>query len=183
MDACRRRADRALPRRRHDARLPRLARSRRARAGAGRLVARSRLPPRTRVLPLPARARNRGCPLVRLTNVRRVAITGIGAVTPLGNDAKTTWEAALAGRSGVDEIRAFDTTAFPVRIAGEVEDFDPTGLAAPKDLRRLDRNVLFALSAAKEALADAGVNGYDPGRMGVVVGSGIGGFNQLMEQY
>jgi 3-oxoacyl-[acyl-carrier-protein] synthase II len=115
--------------------------------------------------------------------VRRVAITGIGAVTPLGNDAKTTWEAALAGRSGVDEIRAFDTTAFPVRIAGEVEDFDPTGLAAPKDLRRLDRNVLFALSAAKEALADAGVNGYDPGRVGAVIGSGIGGFNQLMEQY
>ena len=115
--------------------------------------------------------------------MHRVAVTGVGAVTPLGNDAETTWEAALAGRSGVDEIRAFDPSQFPVRIAGEVKDFDPTGLAAPKDLRRLDRNVLFALSAAKEALADAGVNGYDPGRVGVVVGSGVGGFNQLMEQY
>ena len=115
--------------------------------------------------------------------MRRVAITGVGAVTPLGNDAPTTWKAALAGRSGVDEIRAFDAGEFPVRIAGEVKDFDPSGLTAAKELRRLDRNVLFALSAAKEALADAGVNGYDPGRVGVVVGSGIGGFNQLMEQY
>ena len=115
--------------------------------------------------------------------MRRVAITGVGAVTPIGNDAKTTWEAALAGRSGVEEIRAFDAGAVPVGIAGEVKDFDPTGLAPPKELRRIDRNVLFALSAAKEALADAGVNGYDPGRVGVVVGSAIGGFNQLMEQY
>jgi 3-oxoacyl-[acyl-carrier-protein] synthase II len=115
--------------------------------------------------------------------MRRVVITGVGAVTPVGNDARSTWEAALAGRSGIDEIRAFDAGEFPVRIAGEVKDFDPSGLMAAKELRRLDRNVLFALSAAKEALADAGVNGYDPGRVGVVVGSGIGGFNQLMEQY
>jgi 3-oxoacyl-[acyl-carrier-protein] synthase II len=115
--------------------------------------------------------------------MRRVAITGVGAVTPLGNDTKTTWEGALAGRSGVEEIRAFDAGSVPVGIAGEVKDFDPTGLAPAKELRRIDRNVLFALSAAKEALADAGVNGYDPGRVGVVVGSGIGGFNQLMEQY
>jgi 3-oxoacyl-[acyl-carrier-protein] synthase II len=115
--------------------------------------------------------------------MRRVAITGVGAVTPLGNDAQATWEAALAGRSGIDEIRAFDAGGLSVGIAGEVKDFDATGLSSLKELRRLDRNVLFALSAAKEALADAGVNGYDPGRVGVVIGSGIGGFNQLMEQY
>jgi 3-oxoacyl-[acyl-carrier-protein] synthase II len=115
--------------------------------------------------------------------MRRVAITGIGAVTPLGNDAKSTWEAALAGQSGVDYIRAFDASGFPVEIAGEVKDFNPEGLASSKDLRRLDRNVLFALAAAKEALEDAGVNGYDPERVGVVVGSGVGGFNQLLEQY
>jgi 3-oxoacyl-[acyl-carrier-protein] synthase II len=115
--------------------------------------------------------------------MRRVVITGIGAVTPLGNDAKTTWEAVVAGRSGVDYIRAFDASAFPVQIAGEVKDFDPAGLTSPKELRRLDRNVLFALAAAKEALADAGVNGYAPERVGVVVGSAIGGFNQLMQQY
>jgi 3-oxoacyl-[acyl-carrier-protein] synthase II len=115
--------------------------------------------------------------------MRRVAITGVGAVTPLANDAKETWRALVEGRSGVDTIKAFDPSPFPVQIAGEVKDFDPSGLVPPKDMRRIDRNVLFALSAAKEALADAGANGYRPERMGVVVGSCIGGFNQLMQQH
>ena len=115
--------------------------------------------------------------------MRRVAITGMGAVTPLGNDVATTWDAALAGRSGVDDIRAFDARDFPVQIAGEVKDLETAGLAAPKDLRRLDRNVVFALAAAREALADAGANGVRPDRVGVVLGSGIGGLTQLMEQY
>jgi 3-oxoacyl-[acyl-carrier-protein] synthase II len=115
--------------------------------------------------------------------MRKVAVTGIGAVTPVGNSARATWENALAGKSGVDYIRAFDAGESPTGIAGEVTEFDPTGLASPKDLRRLDRNVLFALSAAKEALADAGMNGYSPDRVGVVIGSAIGGFNQLMDQY
>jgi 3-oxoacyl-[acyl-carrier-protein] synthase II len=115
--------------------------------------------------------------------MRRVAITGVGAVTPLGNDVASTWAAALEGRSGIGEIQAFDTTAFPVRIAGEVKDFDPTGLASPKDLRRLDRNVVFALAAAKEALADAGTNGLSADRVGIVLGSGVGGLTQLMQQY
>jgi 3-oxoacyl-[acyl-carrier-protein] synthase II len=114
--------------------------------------------------------------------MRRVVITGIGAVTPVGNDARTTWESALAGRSGIDHIRAFDASEAPVTIAGEVKDFDPEGLAAPKDLRRLDRNVLFALAAAKEALADAGGNGFRPDRVGIVLGSAIGGFIELMRQ-
>ncbi len=114
--------------------------------------------------------------------MRRVVITGVGAVTPIGNDAKATWESALAGRSGVDRITAFDASEAPVDIAGEVKDFDPEGLAAPKELRRLDRNVLFALSAAKEALADAGTNGFRPDRVGIVLGSAIGGFIELMRQ-
>jgi 3-oxoacyl-[acyl-carrier-protein] synthase II len=114
---------------------------------------------------------------------RRVVITGVGAVTPLGNDAGSTWESLVAGRSGVDFIRAFDPSEFPVQIAGEVKDYDPTGATGPKDARKFDRNVLFALSAAKEALADAGVNGYQPERTGVVVGNCIGGFNELMRQY
>ena len=112
----------------------------------------------------------------------RVVITGVGAVTPLGNDAKGTWEALLAGRSGVDFIEAFDPTGFPVKIAAEVKDYDATGVASPKDVRRLERNVLFALSAAREALADAGGNRYRPERVGVVLGSCIGGVNQLMRQ-
>jgi 3-oxoacyl-[acyl-carrier-protein] synthase II len=113
----------------------------------------------------------------------RVAITGIGAVTPLGNDAPTTWAGLKAGRSGIDTIRAFDASDFPVQIAGEVKDYDPTGAASPKDVRKFDRNVLFALTAAKEALADAKPNGFDPERVGIVVGNCIGGFNELMRQH
>jgi 3-oxoacyl-[acyl-carrier-protein] synthase II len=115
--------------------------------------------------------------------MKRVAITGIGVVSPLGNDAKSTWEAAVAGRSGIDHIQAFDTDGFEVKIAGEVKDFDTSGLAHPKEVKRLDRNVLFALGAAKEALEDAGVNGYTPERVGIVVGCCIGGFNELMRQH
>ena len=114
--------------------------------------------------------------------MRRVAITGVGAVTPVGNDARSTWEALLEGRSGIDRIQAFDPSEFPVQIAGEVKDFDATHVVSPKKARSVDRAVLFSIGAAKEALADAGVNGYRPERLGVVVGSCIGGFNQLMEQ-
>jgi len=114
--------------------------------------------------------------------VRRVAVTGLGAITPVGNDARSTWNAAVAGESGIDWIRAFDPDGLPVRIAAEVKDFDPTGLAGPKDLRRLDRNVVLALGAAKEAMADAGLNGFDPMRVGIVFGSAIGGLNGIVQQ-
>ncbi len=118
-----------------------------------------------------------------IEDMKRVAITGVGVVSPLGNDAPSTWEAAVAGRSGIDNIQAFETTDLPVRIAGEVKDFDPSSVTSPKEAKRLDRNVLFALGAAKEALGDAGVNGYNPERVGVVVGCCIGGFNELMRQH
>jgi 3-oxoacyl-[acyl-carrier-protein] synthase II len=114
--------------------------------------------------------------------VRRVAVTGLGAITPVGNDARSTWNAAVAGESGIDWIRAFDPEGLPVRIAAEVKDFDPTGLAGPKDLRRLDRNVVLALGAAKEAMADAGLNGFNPMRVGIVFGSAIGGLIGIVEQ-
>src|SRR2546421_2341140 len=114
--------------------------------------------------------------------MRRVAVTGLGAVTPLGLDAPSTWRAALAGESGVDFIRAFDSSEFPVRIAAEVKEFDPTAVAAPKEVRKLDRNVLLALGAGREALADAGLNGFDPARVGIVFGSAIGGVIGIMEQ-
>jgi 3-oxoacyl-[acyl-carrier-protein] synthase II len=115
--------------------------------------------------------------------MRRVAVTGLGAVTPLGNDARSTWRAALAGESGVDWIRSFDASEFPVRIAAEVKDFDPTSVASPKEVRKLERNVLLALGAATEAMGDAGLNGFDPARVGVVFGTAIGGFNGMMEQH
>ena len=114
--------------------------------------------------------------------MRRVVVTGVGAVTPLGNDAQSTWEGAVEGRSGVDFITAFDTAEYPVHIAAEVKGFDTAGLASFKEMKRLDRCILFALSAAKEALGDAGINGYQPDRVGVVLGSGIGGFHELMHQ-
>ena len=115
--------------------------------------------------------------------MRRVAVTGLGAVTPLGNDVPTMWEAALEGRSGIDWIRSFDASEFPVRIAAEVKDFDATTAASPKEVRKLDRNVLLALGAAREAMGDAGLNGFDPTRVGVVFGSAIGGFLGVMEQH
>jgi 3-oxoacyl-[acyl-carrier-protein] synthase II len=114
--------------------------------------------------------------------VRRVVVTGLGAVTPVGNTAPETWRAAVDGKSGIDFIRAFDADGLPVRVAAEVDDFDPTGLASPKEVRRLDRNVLLALAAGKEAVQDANLNGYDPLRVGILFGSAIGGFIGIMEQ-
>src|SRR5947207_8800246 len=114
--------------------------------------------------------------------MRRVAVTGLGAVTPLGNSAPETWRAALSGESGIDWIRAFDASEFPVRVAAEVKDFDPSGVASPKEQRKLDRNVLLALAAGKEAVESAGLNGFDPRRTGIVFGSAIGGILGIMEQ-
>ena len=114
--------------------------------------------------------------------MRRVVVTGLGAVTPLGNDAPATWQAALEGRSGIDWIRSFDASEFPVRVAAEVKDFDPSTVVPGKEARRLERNVLFAVGAAKEAVEDAGLNGFDPARVGIVLGSAIGGFLGVMEQ-
>ena len=114
--------------------------------------------------------------------MRRVAVTGLGAITPLGLDAPSTWKAAVAGESGIDFIQAFDASEYPVRIAGEVKGFDPTTVAPAKEARRMDRNVLLALGAAQEAWREGGLNGVDPARVGVVVGSAIGGLPGIVEQ-
>jgi 3-oxoacyl-[acyl-carrier-protein] synthase II len=114
--------------------------------------------------------------------VRRVVVTGLGAVTPLGNTAPETWRAALEGESGIDWIRAFDAGDFPVRVAAEVKDFDANNAASPREQRKLDRNVLLALAAANEAVSSAGLNGFDPNRVGIVFGSAIGGILGIMEQ-
>jgi beta-ketoacyl-acyl-carrier-protein synthase II len=108
----------------------------------------------------------------------------MGAVSPLGNDLPSTWRAALAGESGIDFIRSFDASGFPVRIAAEVKDFEPPDILSPKEARRLDRNVLLALAAGKEALDDASLDSrYEPGRMGILFGSAIGGFLGIMQQH
>ena len=114
--------------------------------------------------------------------MRRVAVTGLGAVTPLGNDVASTWRAATAGESGIDWIRSFDPGDVPVRIAAEVKDFDASQVASPKEVRKLERNVLLALGAAREALDDSGLNGFDPARVGIVFGTAIGGVNGILEQ-
>jgi len=114
--------------------------------------------------------------------VKRVAVTGIGAVTPLGLDAPSTWRAALAGESGIGWISTFDTDGLPVRVAGEVKGFDPAQVVSAKEARKLERNVLLGVSAGREALADSGLNGFDPTRVGIVFGSAIGGVPGILEQ-
>ncbi len=114
--------------------------------------------------------------------MRRVAITGLGAVTPLGLDARSTWDAAVAGRSGIDWIQAFDPTGFPVRIAAEVKGFEPESVVDRKEARRLERNVLLAVGAAREAWADGNVGEIDLDRAGILFGSAIGGVPGIVSQ-
>jgi len=112
---------------------------------------------------------------------RRVVITGIGLVTPLGLDAPSTWEALLAGKSGIGPITRFDASNLPARIAGEVRDFDPLQHIDRKEARKMDAFTHFAVVAAGEALRDAGftINGNNADRVGVYIGSGIGGLPLL----
>jgi len=116
---------------------------------------------------------------------QRVVITGLGAVTPLGNDVPTTWEALVAGRSGIGPITCFDASDMDVQIAAEVRDFDPVSLFGRRKARRNDRFTLFALEAARQAVADAGLE-FDDGLKqvtGVFIGTAIGGILTLFENY
>jgi 3-oxoacyl-[acyl-carrier-protein] synthase II len=114
--------------------------------------------------------------------MKRVAVTGIGAVTPLGLTAPETWRAALAGESGIGWISTFDVEGLPIRVAGEVRDFDTTDVVSAKEARKLERCVLFAVATAKEALVDSGFEIDDPSRVGIIIGSAIGGVHGLFEQ-
>jgi 3-oxoacyl-[acyl-carrier-protein] synthase II len=115
--------------------------------------------------------------------MRRVVVTGLGAVTPIGNDARAAWRAAVAGESGIDFIRSFDASGFPVRIAAEVKDFDAASVASAKEARKLERFVLLSLGAAREAVDDAKLDGaYDPDRIGILFGSAIGGLIGIADQ-
>src|SRR6188472_4257498 len=115
--------------------------------------------------------------------MKRVAVTGLGAITPLGLDVPSTWRAALAGESGVDFIEAFDPSDFPVRIAGEIKDFDPATVVSAKEARKLERCVTIAVGASREALTDAGLTDFDPDRVGIIFGSAIGGVMGIVEQW
>lgn len=119
-------------------------------------------------------------------NERRVVITGIGAISPLGNDLHSTWEAMKAGKSGIAPITQLDTTEYPVKIGGEVKDFDATPFFNdPKDARRADRYTLLAMAASKMAVVDSGLDpeAVDKTRVGVMVGSGIGGLGTLEREH
>jgi len=114
----------------------------------------------------------------------RVAVTGLGAVTPVGNNVPTMWENVVAGRSGVGKITLFDASDLETRIAAEVKGFDAVALFGTKATRRMDRYTQFALAAAQEAVADAGL-AFVPGdtdRVAVIVGTGIGGMATLVQQ-
>jgi len=117
---------------------------------------------------------------------RRVVITGMGVITPLGHDLETLWNNLMAGKSGVSHIDSFDASEFPTRIAASIRDFDPEQYIDKKDARRMDRFVHFAVAASKLALQDAGLDvqtGADPERVGVYIGSGIGGLGTWEEQH
>ncbi|MDX6627929.1 MAG: 3-oxoacyl-[acyl-carrier-protein] synthase [Gaiellales bacterium] len=115
--------------------------------------------------------------------MQRIAITGIGSLSPVGLSTAEAWEALLAGRSGIAEITQFDASDMPIRVAGEVKGFDPVAVAGAKEARRMDRNVLLALAAAQQAADDAALAVDDPSRAGVLFGTAIGGFHTMMEQH
>ena len=119
-----------------------------------------------------------------MTENRRVFITGLGIVSPLGLDVETTWNGLVSGRSGVDLITAFDTEGFDTNFAGEVKGFDPEDYLDRKTARRMDRFAQFAAVAAIEACRDARLTQEtrDPYRVGVIIGSGIGGVITLSQQ-
>ena len=114
---------------------------------------------------------------------RRVVITGLGAITPLGHSVSETWKGLAAGLSGADFIQLFDASKFKTRFACELKNFDPADFLDRKEVRRLDRFTQTALISAREAIEDAGINGpdIDTERVGVIHSSGIGGLNSLCE--
>ena len=115
---------------------------------------------------------------------QRVVVTGLGLVTPVGNDVESTWSALLAGRSGAAPITKFDASALQVRFACEIKDFDPSQYMDRKEAKRYDAFVQYALAAAHQAVTQAGLEGRfpSPERTGVVIGSGIGGMRTFEDQ-
>ena len=115
----------------------------------------------------------------------RVVVTGMGAVAPNGNSVSEYWDALTAGQSGIDHITYFDTTDFPVKIAGEVSNFDPEQYFERKEVRKLDPFSVFALVASNEAMLMSGLDagGFDPQRAGVMLGCGIGGITTILAEH
>ncbi len=118
-------------------------------------------------------------------SMRRVVVTGLGAVTPIGNDVPTLWASLLAGKSGVGRISTFDPSALDSQIAAEVKSFDPSRYLSPKEIKRTERFVQFAVASSKQAVADAGLAlaQEDPFRCGAVIGCGMGSMQLIEHQH
>ncbi|HEV2320497.1 MAG TPA: beta-ketoacyl synthase N-terminal-like domain-containing protein, partial [Verrucomicrobiae bacterium] len=120
------------------------------------------------------------------SNYRRVAVTGLGIVSPLGNDVQTFWKNLISSKCGIEKITSFDTASYDTKIAGEVRNFDPVpAFPSPKEVRRADRFSQFGVHAAWQALKDSGLDLEKENRdeIGVIVGSGIGGLETTAEQH
>src|ERR1700694_5647271 len=115
---------------------------------------------------------------------RRVVVTGLGAVTPVGNSVRETWANLLAGCSGIDTLTLFDTSAYGVKIGGEVKNFKPEDYIPSKELRHMDRSSKFGLVAVQEAIADAALDiaASCPERVGVICGTAAGGLERILGQ-
>jgi len=117
---------------------------------------------------------------------RRVVVTGMGAITPVGNDVATTWQSLIEGKSGTAPITKFDASKFPVRFAAEVKGFNALDYMDRKEAKRADQYTQYAIAGARQAMTDAKLierNGMDPDRIGVIIGSGIGGLKSFEEQH
>jgi len=117
---------------------------------------------------------------------RRVVVTGMGAITPVGNDVATTWQSLIEGKSGTAPITKFDASKFPVRFAAEVKDFNALDYMERKEAKRADQYTQYAIAGARQAMTNAKLierNGMDPDRIGVIIGSGIGGLKSFEEQH
>ena len=115
---------------------------------------------------------------------RRVVVTGMGLVSPLGNDMATSWEGIVNGRSGIGPVTSFDASAFTTRIAGEIRDFDPASFVSAKDAKKMDPFIHYGIAASLMALDDSGlvIDESNAERIGAIVGSGIGGIHGIEEQ-
>jgi hypothetical protein len=116
---------------------------------------------------------------------RRVVVTGLGLVTPLGTGIERNWEALMAGRSGVGLITRFDTSDYPTKIAGEIPDFDPLDWIEKRDVRKMDLFIQYAMGAAEQAMRQSGlkITEANADDVGVLVGVGIGGLNTIEENH
>ena len=120
-----------------------------------------------------------------MTGRRRVVVTGLGAVSPVGNDVASSWEALLAGRSGIGPITRFDASGLGCRIAGEVKNFDLAAYMSPKEARRMDTFIHYGIAASVQAIKDSGIEVTDANRerIGCVIGSGIGGLPMIEDNH